>query len=99
MVHDAGPLGFRAIYDRAGMPARLFQTFKAAVETYQELAGNHGHLEPARFQERMIERFLTLKPFAPREDILYLFERLDRDRRGQKWADAQDLAAQSKRAA
>lgn len=99
MVHDAGPLGFRAIYDRAGMPARLFQTFKAAVETYHELVDNHGHLDPMHFQERMIERFLTLKPFAPREDILYLFERLDRDSRGQKWAKAEAKNAASLRAA
>lgn len=89
MVHDAGPLGFRAIYDRAGMPARLFQTFKAAVDTYHSILNEGVTLDPLKFQERMIERFLTLKPFAPREDLIYLFERLDRDSRGQKWAQSE----------
>ena len=29
MIHDAGPLGLRAIYERAGLPARLFAAFRA----------------------------------------------------------------------
>ena len=32
MVHDAGPLGLRAIYERTGLPARLFPAFRAAVD-------------------------------------------------------------------
>lgn len=85
MVHDAGSLGFRAIYDRAGLPGRMFQTFRLAVDTYHLLAQEAGHLDPVRLQERLIERFLTQMPFAPREDLLYLYERLDRDSRGRKW--------------
>lgn len=82
MVHDAGALGLRALYERAGLPARLFQTFRIAVDTYHALASERGDLEPVRFQSRMIERFLTQVPFAPREDLVYLYERLDRDTRG-----------------
>jgi uncharacterized protein (DUF2336 family) len=86
MVHDAGSLGFRAIYDRAGLPGRLFQTFRLAVDTYHVLTREAGHLDPVRLQERLIERFLTQMPFAPREDLLYLYERLDRDSKGRRWA-------------
>jgi len=86
MVHDAGSLGFRAIYDRAGLPGRMFQTFRMAVDTYHALAQEAGHLDPVRLQERLIERFLTQMPFAPREDLLYLYERLDRDSKGRRWA-------------
>jgi uncharacterized protein (DUF2336 family) len=85
MVHDAGSLGFRAIYDRAGLPGRMFQTFRMAVDTYHVLSQEAGHLDPVRLQERLIERFLTQMPFAPREDLLYLYERLDRDSKGRKW--------------
>ncbi len=88
MVHDAGGLGLRAIYDRAGMPARMFQTFRIAVDTYRTLQAEAGHLDPVRFQERLIERFLTQVPFAPREDMIYLFERLDRDSKGRRWTAA-----------
>lgn len=85
MVHDAGTLGLRAIYDRAGLPGRMFQTFRVAVEVYHTLQAEAGHLDPIRLQERMIERFLTQSPYAPREDLIYLFERLDRDSKGRRW--------------
>ncbi len=88
MVHDAGPLGLRAIYDRAGLPGRLFQTFRIAVDTCRTLWLEAGHLDPLAFQERLIERFLTQVPFAPREDLIYLYERLDRDSKGRKWGEA-----------
>ncbi len=88
MVHDAGTLGLRAIYDRAGLPARMFQTFRMAVETYHTLHAEAGHLDPIRMQERLIERFLTQVPFAPREDLIYLYERLDRDSKGRRWTRA-----------
>lgn len=92
MVHDAGSLGFRAIYDRAGLPGRMYQTFRAAVQTYQALMAEAGHLDPVRFQERLIERFLTQVPFAPREDLIYLYERLDRDSKGRRWNKVQESA-------
>ncbi|MGZ3306725.1 MAG: DUF2336 domain-containing protein [Asticcacaulis sp.] len=88
MVHDAGSLGFRAIYDRAGLPGRMFQTFRMAVDTYHALSQEMGHLDPVRMQERLIERFLTQMPFAPREDLIYLYERLDRDSKGRNWGEA-----------
>jgi uncharacterized protein (DUF2336 family) len=88
MVHDAGSLGLRAIYDRAGLPARMFQTFRIAVETYHILQAEAGHLDHVQMQERLIERFLTQVPFAPREDLIYLYERLDRDSKGRRWSRA-----------
>ncbi len=93
MVHDAGSLGFRAIYDRAGLPGRMFQTFRMAIDTYHALTQEAGHLDPVRLQERLIERFLTQMPFAPREDLLYLYERLDRDSKGRKWSRPEEAAA------
>lgn len=88
MVHDAGPLGLRAIYDRAGLPGRLFQTFRIAMDTWRGLMAEADHLDPVTFQEKLIERFLTQVPFAPREDLIYLYERLDRDSRGRRWGEA-----------
>jgi len=51
MVHDAGPLGLKAIYDRAGMPPRLFQAFRAGVDTWRALqaeGGDTGRCSAAR---------------------------------------------------
>ena len=77
MVHDAGPLGLKAIYERASLPPRLFPAFRSAVDTYHSLQmeGRLGDL--SLFQEHMLERFLTQPSQAPREDLDYLLERLD----------------------
>lgn len=77
MVHDAGPLGLKAIYDRAGLPPRLFQAFRAGVDTWRQLSSEGVDTSGELFRERMLERFLTQRPNAPREDLAYLMERLD----------------------
>jgi len=78
MIHDAGPLGLRAIYERAGLPARLFPVFRAAVDTYHSVEFDGGARDLERFQARMLQRFLTQPEAAAREDVDYLLGRMDR---------------------
>jgi uncharacterized protein (DUF2336 family) len=80
MVHDAGPLGLRAIYERAGLPARLFAAFRAGVDTYHAVELEGGAPDAAAFQERMLQRFLTQPKTAAREDMDYLIDKLERVR-------------------
>jgi uncharacterized protein (DUF2336 family) len=82
MIHDAGPLGLRAIYERAGLPARLFPAFRAAVDTFHSMEFDGGPKDRERFQERMLQRFLTQPACAAREDVDYLLERMDRSAAG-----------------
>lgn len=77
MVHDAGPLGLKAIYDRAGLPPRLFQAFRAGVDTWRALAAEGIDTSSAYFRDQMLERFLTQRPNVLRDDLAYLMERLD----------------------
>lgn len=77
MIHDAGPLGLKAIYDRAGLPPRLFQAYRAGVDTWRALQAEGADTSGEAFRHRMLERFLTQRPNAPREDLAYLMERLD----------------------
>lgn len=77
MVHDAGPLGLKAIYDRAGLPPRLFQAFRAGVDTWRQLQAEGADTSGEAFRQAMLERFLTQRPNAPRDDLAYLLERLD----------------------
>lgn len=77
MIHDAGPLGLKAIYDRAGLPPRLFQAFRAGVDTWRHLQAEGVDTTNDAFRQQMLERFLTQRPNAPREDLAYLMERLD----------------------
>jgi uncharacterized protein (DUF2336 family) len=77
MIHDAGPLGLKAIYDRAGLPVRLFGAFRAAVDTFHAMEEDGGARDVERFQERMLERFLTQPKAASRDDMDYLLDKLD----------------------
>jgi uncharacterized protein (DUF2336 family) len=77
MIHDAGPLGLRAIYERAGLPVRLFPAFRAAVDTFHAMEFDGGARDLERFQERMLQRFLTQPGTAAREDVDYLLDKMD----------------------
>jgi uncharacterized protein (DUF2336 family) len=79
MIHDAGSLGLKAIYDRAGLPPRLFQAFRAGVDTWRALQAEGADTAGDDFRQQMLQRFLTQRPNAPREDLAYLMERLDQE--------------------
>jgi uncharacterized protein (DUF2336 family) len=78
MIHDAGPLGLKALYDRAGLPPRLFSAFRAGVDTFRGMQAEGRDTTGETFRQNMLERFLTQRPSAPREDLAWLLERLDR---------------------
>ena len=77
MIHDAGPLGLSAICERAGLPARLLPAFRAAVDTYHSMEYDGGARDLERFQEHMLQRFLTQPESAAREDVDYLLDKMD----------------------
>lgn len=79
LVHDAGPLGLRALYERANLPVRLLPAFRAGLDAHHALQAEGGVKDPRRFQQRMLERFLTQpSSSATKEDVDYLLDRLDR---------------------
>jgi len=78
MIHDAGSLGLRAIYERAGLPAKLFSAFRVAVDTYHSMEFDGRAHDLERFQERMLQRFLTHSHSSQREDLEYLLDKLNR---------------------
>ncbi|MDB5459838.1 MAG: hypothetical protein JWO72_1579, partial [Caulobacteraceae bacterium] len=78
MIHDAGPLGLKAIYERAGLPSRLFPAFRSGVDTYHAMNADGSLRDRERFQERMLQRFLTQPQAIPREDVDYLLDKMDR---------------------
>jgi uncharacterized protein (DUF2336 family) len=76
MIHDAGALGLQAIYDRSGLPPRLFAAFRAGVDAYHALQVEGGAVSPETFQDRMLQRFLTQPHRGGREDAAYLLEKI-----------------------
>jgi len=77
MIHDAGILGLKAICERAGLPPRLFPAFRAGVDAFHALEYDGRPGDRERFQEHMIQRFLTASPAVSREDSDYLLDRAD----------------------
>jgi uncharacterized protein (DUF2336 family) len=78
MIHDAGQLGLKAICERAGLPARLYPAFRAGVDAFHATEFDGRSHDRERFQEHMIQRFLTSSQVISREDSDYLLERMDR---------------------
>jgi len=78
MIHDAGHLGLKAICERAGLPPRLFPALRAGVDAFHALDHDGRPGDRERFQERMIQLFLTSSAAVSREDTDYLLERVDR---------------------
>jgi len=92
MVHDAGDLGLKAIYDRSGLPARLFPAFRVGVDTYHALEHEGGASDTVRFQEKMLQRFLTQPHPTAAEDLDYLMDKLDQVRREAARAESEPTA-------
>ncbi|MCF6293666.1 MAG: DUF2336 domain-containing protein [Robiginitomaculum sp.] len=77
MVHDAGMLGLRAIYERAGLPQKLYPVFRAGIDMVHEMDFDEGQMDRERFSRRLIERVLTKFQGLPKEELDYLLARLD----------------------
>ncbi|HEX7759916.1 MAG TPA: DUF2336 domain-containing protein [Caulobacteraceae bacterium] len=78
MIHDAGDLGLKAIYERAGLPTRLLPAFRAGVDAFHSVEFDGADHDKPRFQRRMLERFLTQPLPTSRDDMDYLLDKLDR---------------------
>ncbi len=104
LVHDKSGLGFRAVFDKAGLPPSTFSAFRYALEAWHEGADHGG---TSRLKRRMVERVLTgceqarigeieplmalLRRFATeaaREEARAYCEQLEND-----WLDEPGLAA------
>ncbi|NBC20372.1 MAG: DUF2336 domain-containing protein [Alphaproteobacteria bacterium] len=77
MIHDAGPLGLQAVFDRAGLPRKYLPVFRAAIAVFHETEYDGGPRDRTRFRNRMVERVLTQFQALPREDVDYLLDKLD----------------------
>jgi len=68
LLHDRRAAGFKAVYERAGLPASVYPAFRAAVEALHD----DGRAEPGgatRLKRRMVERVLTSCAALPAGDV------------------------------
>ncbi|HXP75695.1 MAG TPA: DUF2336 domain-containing protein [Stellaceae bacterium] len=76
MIHDAGPLGFKSLYDHAGMPKALFHAFRIALDVARDTPLDGGERDRERRRRRMIERILTQFEDIGAENLDFLLRKL-----------------------
>jgi uncharacterized protein (DUF2336 family) len=76
LLHDAGPLGLRAVYERAKLPEFLYSAFRVAIDVYHETELDGGPQDRERFERRMLERILTQYDNLDTDDLGFLLDRL-----------------------
>ncbi|MBI1238340.1 MAG: DUF2336 domain-containing protein [Alphaproteobacteria bacterium] len=79
LLHDAGPLGLKALYQRTGLPQALFPAFRAAVDVTREMALDGEENDTERFAAKVLERVLTGDTLGSASvDTEYLLDQLKR---------------------
>lgn len=76
LIHDAGQLGMRTLYEKANMPAGLLPVVRAALEVVHETELDGGDQDTERYRARVIERVLTQFEDINSEDVDYLLTKL-----------------------
>ena len=59
LVHDRGAAGFRAIYEKAGMPASAWVAFREAIGAIRDAEEDGEYATSSRLKRRVVERVLT----------------------------------------
>jgi uncharacterized protein (DUF2336 family) len=68
LVHDRRGAGFRALYDKAGLPLSAYPAFRAALDAWHDDGVGSFRNGDAQLRRRMVERVLTAyAPLAPTE--------------------------------
>ncbi|HCK18467.1 MULTISPECIES: DUF2336 domain-containing protein [Thalassospira] len=80
LIHDSGPFGLEAIYNKASMPEHFFPGVRAAIEVARETSFDGEEHDKERYSRRMIERVLTqygdLGVEFDSDDVDYLMGRM-----------------------
>jgi len=77
MIHDAGTLGLKTVFERAGLPSGMFTAFRLAIDIFHKTEMDGGANDKSRFRQRMVERVLTQFQAIPRADLEYLLDKLN----------------------
>jgi uncharacterized protein (DUF2336 family) len=69
LLHDRRGAGFKAVYDRAGLPASVYPAFRAAIEAMHEIGLQAEPGGNTRLRRRMVERVLTSCASMPAGEV------------------------------
>ena len=69
LLHDRRGAGFKAVYERAGLPTSVYPAFRAAIEVMHETGMQAEAGGNTRLRRRMVERVLTSCAQMPPGDV------------------------------
>jgi uncharacterized protein (DUF2336 family) len=76
LIADGGPNGLRALFDRAGLPDRLFPAMRVAVDVVRGVPFDGDEREIEAYRAQILPRILTQFEQFDAEDLEYLVDRL-----------------------
>lgn len=76
LIHDAGKLGLKSLYDKTGLPQGMYPIIRVALEVVQDMRNEGGDVDRDRYREKVIERILTQYEDFNMEDLNYLLDKL-----------------------
>lgn len=76
LIHDAGRLGLKSIYDKAKLPSALLPACRIALDVLKETPYDGEAHDIERHRRRLIERILTQYEDLAAEDLDYLLDKL-----------------------
>jgi uncharacterized protein (DUF2336 family) len=81
LIHDSGNLGFKSLYEKAGLPGPFFPAMRAAIDVSTETKLDGEANDRERHSRRMIERILTqygdLGVTFENDDLEYLLTKMN----------------------
>jgi len=72
LISDRGELGFRAIYNKSGLPDAMFPAVKLLLRVVRELDTEGEKPGSARYANRVVERILQYSEDSPIENLSYI---------------------------
>lgn len=76
LIHDAGRLGLKSIYEKSGMPLKFLPAVRVAMDVLKETEMDGGDHDRERFRSRVIERILTQYEDLGEDDLNYLLSKI-----------------------
>ncbi|WP_425062940.1 DUF2336 domain-containing protein [Pyruvatibacter mobilis] len=78
LVHDAGRLGLRALFQQARLSQDLYLPLRIAVDVYHEMVRSEEVLDREHFRRQIIERILTQPDGLKNDDLDFLLYQIAR---------------------
>lgn len=86
LINDVGPLGFRALHARAGMPELYYPAFRGALDVLREIAQQESKPSKAELAQMVMSRVAPLYRDVRAHDLTLLIDRLTRAANSTPWA-------------